>query len=305
MLLALACVPAPEPSPEPADTGEPPPVTLDGACPMASDLGGFTVEAADGYSLVDGTVLDGVVPVSVLAEVSAAGECRLLRRENPHCDPACDVDETCDLDGVCVPYPGSLDLGVVTVTGLAEAVAMEPVQPGNRYFDTRLPHPAFEPGATIVLRSEGGALDPLLLHGVGVDLLATATDTLVVAAGEDLAVAWDPPAGTDVAEVVLELSIDQHGASPLRLDCAFSDSGAGTVPGALVQALVDAGVTGFPSASLRRRTIDAAEVDGGCVDFEVRAGVALDLRVAGYTPCDDDGDCPTGTTCDEATEICE
>ena len=123
MLLLIACTADPEPldtsSEVPDPTGDPATVELLGTCPMASDLGGFVVEISD-LSLVDGRVRDGVVPISVLTEVTSAGECEVLRRENPYCDPGCDVDETCDLDEQCVDYPSDVDLGTVTVAGLVE-----------------------------------------------------------------------------------------------------------------------------------------------------------------------------------------
>jgi hypothetical protein len=277
VILLLACATPDAPAPDDTDTvatttaPDPDTVPLEGACPSDSDLGGFVVEAADGYTIVDGTVRDGVVPSTVLTESARDGDCVLSIRQNPHCDPACGSDETCDVDGTCIPYPSTVDLGTVRVDGLVEPVEMEPAEPGDHYFDTRLPHPGFDAGALVTLSS-----DTLDLYAVGVDLLVARTDTLALEGGVDLDVAWDPPVGTDRAEVVLSVNVDQHGLSPAQLVCTFADTGAGTVPGGLVQALLDAGVSGFPSATLRRRTADSTD---GCVDFEVASVVSLDVEV--------------------------
>ena len=68
---------------------------VDGACPQETRAGRFVVDQTVDYAFVDGQLLDGVVPTSVRTEVYAEGDCRILRRENPFCDPPCGGDETC------------------------------------------------------------------------------------------------------------------------------------------------------------------------------------------------------------------
>ena len=110
---------------------DPATVPLAGACDLAEDFGGFQVVSAESGSAVEGDVSDGVVPQSVLEEVQRSGDCYVLRRNNPYCEPACEAGETCDFDGQCLPYPTKQDLGTVTMTGLTQAVSMEPVFPGH------------------------------------------------------------------------------------------------------------------------------------------------------------------------------
>lgn len=310
MLLGLlhACATDPGDS-VPADVValDPATVALDGACPMATRLGGFAVESNASYSAVDGSVLDGVIPVTVLTEVAAEGDCALYRRENPFCEDSCDPDETCALDGTCVRYPTGQELGTVTIAGLDAAVAMEPTAPGATYFSgDALPSPAYAPGALVELTSAGGALAPLRLHGVGFAPLALADDVWVLTAGSPLAVTWTPP--TDAvhrATVQLTVNVDQHGATPLFLVCETADDGAAEVPPALVDAFLAAGISGWPNGRLERHTVDRAEVDGGCVDFEVRwVALPAEVSVDGHTPCQDPTDCPPGRTCDTETEQC-
>ena len=305
MLLLIACSKTPDgqdsstdPTVLPDPTGDPATVELAGACPMEDDLGGFVVEISD-VSLVDGRVRDGVVPITVLTEVTALDECTVFRRENPYCDPGCEVDETCDLDAQCVAYPSDTDLGTVTVAGLVQDVWMEPVTPGYRYFDTSLPHPALAPGELVEARFAG-----IDLHGVGPTPLTSEVEELVVSEGSALTLTWngDPVARTTVG---LELSIDQHGASPLRILCEFADDGQGEVPVELVDALLGGGVTGFPNATLTRHTLDRAEHEGACVDFEVMSPVPVSVRVEGYIPCHDDDDCPPTMDCNTEIELCQ
>ena len=169
------------------DTGEAPDpavVELAGTCALEDRFGGFLVEMYDSYSIVDGSVADGVVPISVLEQVGVEGDCKLLRRNNPFCDPPCGPDETCDFTSTCIPYPLNQDVGTVTVTGLSADVVMEPLQPGNSYFNTSLPHPAFEPGALVTLTTTGGAYDPVRLHAVGVEPLTILDEMWVVDSGK-------------------------------------------------------------------------------------------------------------------------
>lgn len=295
MLWLLACDVEKEPAsvlPDPAS------VPLGGACPAETRFGGFEISAAEGYSTVGGSVADGVVPTSVPTEVATDGECRLLRRENPFCDPGCDAGEACDLDGTCVPYPENQDVGEVSVAGLAVDLRMTATPPSSTYFDTSVPHPVYEPDATIEL-----VAGDLTLHGVGPEELVS--DTLDWTVGEgSLAVSWDPPVGIGRSTVELRLTVDQHGATPLSVVCDFADDGAGEVPEALIDALLDAGVTGWPNGMLTRRTADQAAYGAGCVELLVTRPVLATVTVSGHTPCDSFDDCPPGQFCDLVLETC-
>lgn len=316
LLLAACGTVAPNPD-DTARTGAPDPATvpLGGACEMADDFGGFTVAAAVASTSIDGAVADAVVPITVLEALlrveTEGGDCALWRRNNPYCDPACAPGQTCTFEGVCVPYPASRDLGIVSIRGLVEPVEMEPVFPGNTYFDTSLPHPAFANGELITLAMPGGAYGPLELHGVGVEALDMTGIEWVVEAGVDFTVRWPAPVGPVVrSEIAVAMSIDQHGVSPSALRCTFADDGEGTVPGAILGALVDVGVTGFPSGSIERYTADRAPADhaalaGGCLDFRVVSPRTIALDVVGHTPCVSDNECPEGESCNEALQICE
>ncbi|MCP4805706.1 MAG: hypothetical protein GY913_35970 [Proteobacteria bacterium] len=307
ILLFLACTddPSTDSSP-PGDSYTPPDeVELHGACPMATDFGGFTIVVEDTQTNVDGSVADGVVPISVLEEIAAEGDCRVLRRNNPFCEDGCDPGETCDFDGECITYPTNQDLGRVSIKGLDAVVDMDPVFPGNTYFNTSLPHPAYTDGATLNLSMPAGVYGPLDLYGFGVEPLAGFAELYTVEAGLDLEVSWTAPAGEVRSEVAMSINIDQHGTSPSTLHCTFEDDGSGTVPGAIIQALIDTGVTGFPSGTIQRRTIDSGTIGDGCMDFTVTSLQTPDVDVIGFTPCVSTEDCPEGQECNTELQICE
>ena len=280
-------------------------VPLAGTCALEDRYGAIVVEAHEEYSFVDGQVLDGVVPVTILEEVGSAGDCVLLRKNNPVCDPACAPEETCDFDGTCIPYPLSQDLGVVSVLGLESEVVMEPVQPGNKYFDTQVPHPPFAPDAVVTLCTGGGAFEPVELHGVGFTPLDTPAEQWILFEDEALTVTWEAAPADTRTRVALKINIDQHGNSPVNLQCDFADTGSGTVDQSLVDQLVNFGVSGFPSGSLSRRTVDSGAVGDGCMEFSVASPRAVDVRVDGFIPCDEPSDCPKGMECNMEREICE
>lgn len=279
------------------------PGTADGACPQETHAGRFVVDQTVDYAFVDGQLSDAVLPTSVRTVVHDEGECRILRRENPFCDPPCGGDETCDLSGTCVPYPGTVDVGTVTVRGLSSAVSMDPVQPGNSYFDTSVANPPWTPGDALSLTAAGGGFE---LHGFAPDTLVSADDTWTLTPGSALELSWSAPTADVDTEVVLELRIDLHGTTPSALECVFADTGAGTVSAATLDILIDAGLTGFPAGELRRRTADHTDLDNGtCVDFLARSVAVPQVEIEGYTPCRRDQDCPEGQECNEELERCE
>ena len=305
-LLLLACTDDPTTDSEPGDSYVPPDeVTLHGSCPMETDFGGFTLLVEDTQTNVDGSVADGVVPISVLEEIASDGDCRVLRRNNPFCDPACEPGETCDWDGTCIAYPSNQDLGTVSLKGLYASVEMEPLFPGNTYFNTELPHPAYDVGTVLTLDMPGGVYGPLSLYGYGIEPLAGYPSLVQVEGGVDLTLTWTAPADPTISEIGVSINIDQHGTSPSTLVCTFEDDGEGVIAGSIVQALIDTGVTGFPSGFIQRRTLDSGAVGDGCMDFTVTSLQTPDVDVVGFTPCVGDEDCPDGLDCNEEFQICE
>jgi len=290
----------------PTPTGDPATVPLTGECPLEDKWGEFVVANFDFYAIVDGSVSDGVVPVTILENVDEDEHCKLLKRNNPFCEPACQANETCDFDGSCIPFPAGQELGTVTVGGLHKDVLMTAVVPGYTYFDTDLPFPVFDPGVLIELRTGGGNFDPIELHGVGVETLTLTESEWVLFADQPLEFNWTPPTEAVVrSNIHVRLNIDQHGLTPIQLFCEFEDDGQAALPADLITALINYGVTGFPNATVTRRTVDSTQIGDGCVEFTVKSSAQPDIRVDGFIPCFNDMDCPDGQTCNLAIQICE
>ncbi len=294
---------------DPVDTsdpdGDPATIPLNGACDLDRRWGGFEVEANETYSVADGTIANGVVPVAVLTEVAAEGDCRLLKRENPYCNPTCDPGFTCDFDGTCIEYPLNQDLGTVTIAGLTTPVSMDPLSTGNKYSYTELDNPAFEPGKLIQFVTGGGAYAVLTMHGVGMAPLVPTSLDWVITEGTPLALTWDAPTEAVRSELFVSVNVDQHGITPVTLECTFTDDGSAEIASSVMDALLNFGVTGYPSARIQRRTVDKVMLGEGCADFTVDYELVAHVSVTGHTPCAAPGDCPEGQTCNLALQTCE
>jgi len=286
------------------EMGGSPNVDPRGACTQEERVGRFSVEKQSDFGVVQGVVSDGIVPASIPDVISDDGTCRVLKRRNLSCTPACVGQETCGEDGECIPYPRQISVGTVTIEGLTKPTVMEPAQPGNTYFAPDADNPPFEVGSAITLTATGDqGHGPFELYGVGSEPLAE-TPIWTLEEGQDLVVTWEP--GTiESAKVAVELTIDQHGTSPLSLSCTFEDTGTGTVPSAVVDQLINSGVSGFPNGRIMRLTADKIVIDVGCVDMLVGSPVIADVAVTGFTPCDSPDDCPPPQTCNLQIELCE
>ncbi len=298
--------PAPDPDPDPVDLPSPDDIELEGSCSLTDRFGGFRIEEFADYTMLQGQIADGVVPASVLEPIYSENDCVLLRRNNPFCDPICDTDETCNFDGECVPFPQPQDLAMVAVDGLNDPLRIEPAMPGFNYFATDLSHPAMTAGETIRIQTGEGTWSPIELWGVGVETLGLQQDEpWRIGRGDPVELAWLPPAGDSWAEIYFQLNIDQHGTSPVTLECSFADAGSATVPSSLIDALLDSGVSGWPSARIARRTADAATAGEGCADLVVSSTRDVAVELADYIPCDESHPCPEGMECNLDIGLCQ
>lgn len=283
---------------------------LRGGCTDATRRGWFGVQTDEAMpaATFDGSVKDGTDPNRIPEDLATVGDCRLVRYPRYVCAPACSSGNTCGPDGTCWAMARALDAGVLTVAGLAppadDPLALEPLQPGNVYFAS-LGLPPVTPGARVTLTASTGLLGGLELVGFGVEPLELAGGTLELTAGNAATLRWEPPAAPGGARVSLSLSVDQHGTSPVRLLCDVPDTGEYAIDPELVDALLAAGVTGFPSALVARHTLDSTAAAGGCVELEVTSYRSPAVTIPGYTPCTIQGDCPNGLICNTALQRCE
>jgi hypothetical protein len=279
--------------------------TLRGECDLATRVGRFSVEGQSDFGVVQGAVFEGVVPTAIPRLVSEAGPCRLLERRNLVCTPACVGSATCGEDGVCIPYPRQISVGNVTISGLTQPTSLSPQNPGNGYFAPGADNPPFAVGSEITLTAAGDSGRPgFELKGFGSPPLGTKPSWLIER-GKGLNVLWQNGDSGARTRVTVELSVDQHGLSPLTLACEFEDTGTASVPATMIDGLLDSGVSGFPNGRIFRRTADRVLLDHGCVDLLVGSPLAADVSVAGVVPCRKAEDCPTGQTCNVMQERCE
>jgi len=248
-----------------------------GPCPFEDKVGSFQVQHHVGiYSAVTGEVSDGVVPASIPQEQESEGDCVLLQRVNPVCDPPCESGTTCDFDGECIPYPSKLNAGAVVIEGLVGDVVMTP-NSQNDYTYTDLPALPFEDGTAITLGAAGNETEAFALDGFGVEALEMTDNEWIMHTGSPLEISWTPSDGE--GRILATFNVDQHGNSPVTMFCDLDDTGTATIPATLVSLLIDYGVSGFATGDLYRRTVDSTYIEVGCVEFEVFSHVAALLSV--------------------------
>ncbi|MDP6945307.1 MAG: hypothetical protein QF464_14260 [Myxococcota bacterium] len=267
-------------------------------CSEAERVGGFRITLADDYTGVDGHVLDGIVPANVPDEVQVDGACRLLRAVSLYCDPACVPGETCGAQGACIPYPERSSVGLVTITGLVDALSME-AKWGNNYTNPgSMAHPGYEAAADIALTAEGGDFEAFSLRGFGVEaLVPSGASEVVIEAGESIDLSWTPPTVDGPVKVHLELNLNNHGSTSAWIACDVGDTGSFTVPATLLDALYAIGVSGFPSLVMSRRSVDSVTISPGCVDLVVVSEQDVSVEIDGITSCTSDQQCPPQQTC--------
>jgi hypothetical protein len=288
---------------------EPPP-----AAPSSGDdsklLGTFKIEViADdsgpttGATSVLGKVSDGETPLIVAWQESAReGSCRLEKPRVPFCSPACGAD-VCVEDNVCRAYPTPLSVGTVTLSGvklnngessltLKEAAKAYQAPPG-----TAFAYPPFAEGEAVRLSASGGELAPFELSAVGVSPLWLDDQSLDLEAGKPLDLHWAPPADGVASSIHVKLDISHHGGSKGMIECDADDTGALSIPAALLSQLLDLGVAGFPTVIVTRTVSDRKGTGAGTVALVIASSTERAVTVPGVNSCTGNEQCPSGQTC--------
>jgi hypothetical protein len=160
-----------------------------------------------------------------------------------------------------------------------------------------LPHPAFEPGASLELSSSGGDYAPIALLGWGVAPLEGVPELVPVRRGQALEVSWVPPADAGPARVHLNLNINHHGSSNNWIECDVPDVGSAQIPAELVDQLLERGQSGYPTLTVTRRSVSSVLMEPGCVELQVAAGTVSDVQLEGLQSCSSPADCQPGQRC--------
>lgn len=279
-------------------------LTPRGRCELPDRVGRFTFEAQSDFGVVQGSVSNGVIPATVPDVAAEDGDCRLNKRRTLTCLPACVAGETCGENGDCIPFPEPISVGDVTVVGLTKPTTMVAQAPSFLYFAPGANNPPFTPMSEITMSTSGGVVAPFHLFGVGFEPL-TESPTWILEEGEDFPISWSATDASAGTTVLVEVTVDQHGASPLSLSCEFPDTGSAVVPASMINQLLQAGISGFPNGRITRRTVDHVDTTLGCIELAVGSPRTASIGVAGHTPCDGPGDCPQGQHCNTAIEQCE
>ena len=286
------------------------PAPHDAGSAAASDafLGGFVISlispvledgvvATPGYTTLLGRVTDRATPPAVVWNVVAeGGGCRLLTPQVPICSPGCGGTAVCAADGTCVEYPRALSLGRVHVKGLAGGELDMDEIAGNYQLIAPLPYPPMPEGGKVELTAPGGQLGPLRLQSVGIAPLEF-TSRVQPIPGQPLVLAWRPPAQANSSRIEIEMDISHHGGSKGKIECDVADTGTFTISAAHIAALLELGVSGFPTVVVTRVASAGASTRLGRATLRVVASIEREVEIEGLHSCRANEDCPAGMSC--------
>ena len=97
----------------------------------------------------------------------------------------------------------------------------------------------------------------------------------------------------------MKLDISHHGGSKGKIECTTADDGELELSSAMVSALVDLGVAGFPTIIVSRKAVGSVTISPGRVDFVAAAEVERAVTLEGVVSCNDSAQCPQGQTCQD------
>jgi hypothetical protein len=276
-----------------------------------AEIGVFSVQlqaptssAPDGSTGVTGSVGDKPVTASKIWELQAeSGDCRLLVPRIAFCEPSCRSGEVCVEDGTCTPERMSIDVGLVSVSGVMTrdgATTFDLTRAGSTYVNgkVKLPYPAFAEGDAITLTAAGAGTTPgFTVASTGIAVLSIPSDAEYVVDGMDIAVQWEPPADASTSRILVKLDISHHGGEKGKIECDTEDDGEVVLPTDLVSQLIALGVAGFPSIVITRAADGTAQLPSGRVRLRVYQYVERFVDIPGVVSCESEAQCESGQTC--------
>jgi hypothetical protein len=246
-----------------------------------------------------GKLYDGPNPAPMAwQKKDEADDCELDTPNAVLCQPACGGGAVCVSTNDCVPYATAQTAGTLTLTGLGSSeIRMDPR--ANNYqlpAGTNLAYPPCRAGAKIELAADGGGHAGFTLAAECVAPIE-APASVTITKGEPLALRWT--AGTTAGmHLSVLLDISQHGTSKGKIECDTEDDGMLDIPPKLVDALLDLGISGFPTVLLTRESESKPATGGsGNVVLNVSAPYRAAIVIPGLNSCADDTQCPAGQTC--------
>jgi hypothetical protein len=265
--------------------------------------GGITIELhapedteTDGYSTAVARFFDAATPPVLQLELAQEqAECQLLKPSAPFCSEPC-APAICTADDTCTPYPNPVSVGVLTLSGLGDELALEPASAMQVYQAPSLPNPPCPAGSRVTAMANGLSLAAECIE----QLELTGPDPILVASGRAVEVRWTPAKGTKASRIRIRLDIAHHGGKKGEITCEVPDNGSFDIPESLVTELIALGLAGYPDISVTRVSVG---VDTNHPDAELLLSSNV-LRAVdtGVKSCQDDSQCP-GQTCLD-TRVC-
>lgn len=272
-------------------------------------VGTFEVEligpsdTAPGQTAVLGKIYDGPSLSQVIWEEAAVdGACHLVTPRVPFCSTPCGGSAACVEDETCKDYPVAHSAGEVTMKGLAldgggDEFSMNPLNNAYQPIGVKLLYPAFAEGDTITLDAAGDYFPAFSVSATGIAPFELTSGALPLEGGKAAPLTWTPGASPDAADVHVKLDISHHGGTKGMIECDTDDSGSLEISAALVQQLLDLGVSGFPTVIISRSSVGSTTIPPGRVDLVITSAVEAVVQIPGLTSCTADADCPDGQTC--------
>ena len=135
----------------------------------------------------------------------------------------------------------------------------------------------------------GEDVEGFTLTGAGIEPLDVGETEWVVEPGKPFIASWKSSNGPGM--IYLELNVDQHGVTPVTMECILEDTGSYTISADFMTQFIESGASGAARGEIWRKTVDSAQVEGGCIEFEV-ASLQTVFPKCVNCPCTTPGFCP-------------
>ncbi len=256
---------------------------------------------SESITTVGGKMYDGPTPSTTVWEESAReGGCRLFIPRVPFCPEPCGGSAACVEDDSCAPYPASVAVGTISVSGIgtlggSAAFTMKHI---NKYYQPadQLAYPPFQEGDPVVFSIPGeSAIGPFVLSSRGISPLIVLNDTITLEDGQPMNLLWTPPAIRGNSTIFVLVDISHHGGQKGKIECECEDNGSLTIPAVLIDKLKALGISGFPKIEVTRAS-SGFEMNAKAA-LHIESKVTKYLQIPGIISCMDDSECPDGQTC--------
>jgi hypothetical protein len=176
-------------------------------------------------------------------EAMRVGNCRLLTSTAEYCQTI-PCTGWC-IDEVCHEYPTYRDAGRITMAGLTESISM--TYQSGYYQPDNFPVPTdlFRAGDPITATGAGAAFPAFSVQATGVETLApdltgACSNEWHIDRGQDAVLSWDSPVVGSRVRAWMPSRNNGHGLpSQAVVECEGPDTGAFTIPSAMIDAMPD------------------------------------------------------------------